>query len=966
MAACHPKLKNDPGADLFFSRFADSDWRGVIRPWLEACRGSLRRSIVVAPTRGQTQALKQRCVDEGVSLLGVEFLTPGLARKKRGLARPLGASLQLLVLSSRIEARLSALAPDDPARGLWKSLSSDLEAALGEFDDLARAGFRAEQFPRGELRAVFGEMVEWAAAHGYELGAGQDLAEVIGSDATAGRRIADRALILAGGSEGWAEFFGLVAMARRCASATVVIAEPDYAGRNSFSEEWVGAWERVLGVEARQLQADDPEETCGAVAELFSGGGGSAAQARVLVGRSRTDEMGLVADHVARLLAAGSDNIAVVFPGAGVAHARLAGLLAGRGIAFADLIGSVGTPPAETRIQRAIVDFYERGCRLEELLALVPLLRSQSRIPESTTQQSARNACQRLFEEVQSHSVEPHLDRLAAGGAAGAELARVARLLLPGWPAMLAPADALRRFETALRNLVLEPPAGWQALRDFCGRATEEMPANALLAAIREFLPEKGPLAGAPASSGFARVTLTTCRRAAGVAWSDSVFVEANEQVWPLRPEPSSWLGDEERRKLQKTLGPFRLGLPTSGDQEAIDRRLYCTVARDTRRSVVFSAALYDEDDPEVMLRPNTWLERVMWGKGLLSGGRESARAFERMARVYPSVNDKGAPPGPWHAIWTRRRDPAAPFDEFFLGDPGGTSRPERLSASDINRAAKDPATLWFAAVLRARRVEWRPFARSRRTAVGTAVHRMLAASLGGTPSGGPFGTMPNAAEARARLEGELERQRASRPADRYWDSFSLDAARAARELLELVFTLPCAPFCGVETTLPEGASVPLLGTERIPVSGKLDLVLSDGPGWAGARVEIVDFKTGSDKGLSVARMASSGASLQLGVYLQAARSLGATGNVWMLKPEEKPTFIGMDDIDAACARLRTVGTHLSTGLYGALTEDRTEYTHPFEWPLACAPIAFAVLEAKFARTFGAGPAEDAGEDDDE
>jgi hypothetical protein len=242
----------------------------------------------------------------------------------------------------------------------------------------------------------------------------------------------------------------------------------------------------------------------------------------------------------------------------------------------------------------------------------------------------------------------------------------------------------------------------------------------------------------------------------------------------------------------------------------------------------------------------------------------------------------------------------------------------------------------------------------------------MLAASLSGTPSGGPFGTMPTAAEARARLEGELQRQRASRPGDRYWDSFSLDAARAARELLERVFALPGAPFCGVESTLPEGASVPLLGTERIPVSGKIDLILSDRPGWPGAQVEIVDFKTGADKGLSVGRMASSGASLQLGVYLQAARSLGATGSVWMLKPEGKPTRIGMDAIDAACARLGTIGAHLSTGLYGALTEDRTEYTHPFEWPLACAPIAFAVLEAKFARTFGAIALEISGEDDDE
>ena len=175
MAACHPKLKNDPGADLFFSRFADSDWRGVIRPWLEACSGSLQRSIVVAPTRGQTQALKQRCVDEGVALLGVEFLTPGLARKKRGLANPLAPSLQLLVLASRIEARLSPLEADDPARGLWKSLSSDLEAALDEFNDLAAGGVHGpEDFPRPELRAVFGELVAWAARHGYVFGPTQE------------------------------------------------------------------------------------------------------------------------------------------------------------------------------------------------------------------------------------------------------------------------------------------------------------------------------------------------------------------------------------------------------------------------------------------------------------------------------------------------------------------------------------------------------------------------------------------------------------------------------------------------------------------------------------------------------------------------------------------------------------------------------------------------------------------------
>ena len=138
MAACHPKLKTHPGAELFLSRFADGDWRGIILPWLRAGRGTLDRSVVVAPTRGQTQALKQHCVSEGVALLGVEFLTPGLARKKRGAPNGLGRSLQVLVLRSLIEERLSALGPEDPSRLLWKSLSSDLEGALADYEDLLR------------------------------------------------------------------------------------------------------------------------------------------------------------------------------------------------------------------------------------------------------------------------------------------------------------------------------------------------------------------------------------------------------------------------------------------------------------------------------------------------------------------------------------------------------------------------------------------------------------------------------------------------------------------------------------------------------------------------------------------------------------------------------------------------------------------------------------------------------------
>jgi hypothetical protein len=193
-----------------------------------------------------------------------------------------------------------------------------------------------------------------------------------------------------------------------------------------------------------------------------------------------------------------------------------------------------------------------------------------------------------------------------------------------------------------------------------------------------------------------------------------------------------------------------------------------------------------------------------------------------------------------------------------------------------------------------------------------------------------------------------------------------MDISRASRELLERVHELPPGGFGAAEVWLPGEATIPVGEGRRFPVRGKIDLVLSDRPRWGGSRVEIADFKTGGDAKLSARTMASAGASLQLGVYLEAARSLGASGSVWMLKPEERPASIGMHELDRAVSKLPILGAHLETGIYGARTPDRAEHTHGFEWPLACAPIAFVVLEAKFARTFGARAESDAEEVQDD
>ncbi|MDD2764532.1 MAG: PD-(D/E)XK nuclease family protein [Opitutaceae bacterium] len=954
-----------PTCELRLFRRAETAWSQVVRPWLTAPPGQLTRRYVVVPTRGQSHALKQRCLVEGVPLLGVEFLTPGLARQKwLALARPdppaLGRELLLLGLRILVEARLAVLRPEEAAWGFWKSLQSDLARALDEFEALLQAGFGAEHFPVPQLREIFTALTAWTESLGFGLASRQSEAAALAPVAPAAPCAGDALLIYGLSAEMWEEFFPVAAFARRGGDLTVVLPEPELRGARALDEGWIELWEALLGVEAQTLDASEPASR-GEVAALWTGDeGGSAENARVLVGRTRADEMALLADELARLLAAGAENIAVIFPRADAAHLRLARLLAARRLPFADLLAGAGPPAVDGQLQRALLAFYARGARLEELLELWPRLRALNFVQQPL--RAVRPVCERLFDDLQTHALAAYPEKLAAGeGPAWREVARVAGLLLPPWPEELTLADALGRFETVGARFNLPLPPGWPALAAFAARETRLLPARVVLATLDAFLPAAGPVVAAPGREGFAPVTLTTRRRAAGVAWSHVVFAESNAGVWPERMESSCWLPDDQRRVLNETRR-FSLGLFTDDDRAALARTALAAIAGDTREQVIFTAALFEEDEPELRLAPNAWLERVLIAQnrpGSGSGGLEEV--FSSLARTAPAGSAAGPAPKieAWETIWHQRRDPAMPFNDYFLSGPPAVTRPARLAARLIERGVQDPAGLWFEAVLGIRRVDWNPLMRARKKSLGQFAHRLLAQTLSGPPVEGVFMRQPAPAEARSRLTGILAVLRAQWPRDRYWDSFHAELGELAGRLLEKVFGLEAGPLVAIEMPLPREATVPCGGGERLAVQGRMDLVLLDRPGWAGAQVAIVDFKTGEDPGLSATRMAR-GASLQLGIYLAAVESLGvAGGRVWMLKPEANgDTSLGLEELPSALAALEQIGRHLTTGCYGALTPDRTEYTHGFDWPLACTPVRHAVLAQKFARTFGrAGPA---------
>jgi hypothetical protein len=357
-------------------------------------------------------------------------------------------------------------------------------------------------------------------------------------------------------------------------------------------------------------------------------------------------------------------------------------------------------------------------------------------------------------------------------------------------------------------------------------------------------------------------------------------------------------------------------------------------------------------------LSANSWVERVLWSDAeLRASGCNLEQLFAALARNPESKKRDDEDVSEWKRVWVARRDDQSPFDEYFFSVDPHVLRPQAVAARVLERAVMDPAELWFHEVLAARRLEWAPLTRAKRKAFGQWVHRVLAQALQPEGPRWSMGPRREKSEAEARLAAILAQWSALWPSNRYWESFALELARSAQQLLATLYELPAGDYSAAEYSLPAEASVSIGAGERLHVRGRIDYVCSDRPDWSGANVEIIDFKTGADAALSSQRMARDGFALQLGVYLAAAQSLGArAGRVWMLKPELNGfSSLDLSELPVALQPLEQIGRHLRSGVYGALTADASDYgPRGLQWPVACVPIASEILEAKFAKSFGA------------
>jgi hypothetical protein len=155
-----------------------------------------------------------------------------------------------------------------------------------------------------------------------------------------------------------------------------------------------------------------------------------------------------------------------------------------------------------------------------------------------------------------------------------------------------------------------------------------------------------------------------------------------------------------------------------------------------------------------------------------------------------------------------------------------------------------------------------------------------------------------------------------------------------------------------------EGAVKIAEGVE-LDLHGQIDLVLvqNDGSSFAGERIWIVDYKTGSTKELKTNDLHDNlvkGTTLQLGLYALAMRELGAAEvsvSIISLAVKNVAPQLSVVDLAPHADVFADLAEMQRTGTFGMKGEIRPAFGYSSPYPVATLPIDNDILEDKWALT---------------
>ncbi|MDD5261165.1 MAG: PD-(D/E)XK nuclease family protein [Methylacidiphilales bacterium] len=929
-------------------RFAEDAWQGGLKDWLQAqasvCLAGEEAWLVAADT-AQAAWIRRRAGLEGLSLLGIRFLTAGSLRKE--LSRLLGSETRLLGRESlEFLLKLEALKHDSAEA---RAVALNPGPCLQALDDLGRAGWSGDETDMGEVPSPIGRWLK-------VLTASKAWTSAIDTDLLArARKPVSAPLHLcfwAWDAGFYPEKLLLEAALRAAASSELYvplpIADPDMA--------WVEELERVCGVGHDVCPASDYRSTNEALVEhLFRRGEGESVPAApvLMTGATQEDQVDLAERQVLKWLpdCGREDRIGVVAPPSSPTGRLLLRRLLEAGIPVQDEAGGRVPPDASAVLQKCLARYYLSGEMVEEFLSLLAAAQQipgAARLPDPVR---LRAGLHDIFGGCPTRRVPLLMEKIGPDAGPVLQAARKLAEGLGAWPQEAGWAELKTKWQAACDCLgvgveCLEPL--WSRLDAVL--ADRRVQGRAFLEYVNELLESARFARDEEAVHPFAKVALVTLAKASYQSWKHLIFLDSNEGVWPISRDENPFLDDGLRRSLNQKRGPGYGRLLATLDLARLEQKRLMDLLENCRGEAALLAQGFDTLNPVQPLYPNElFLQCLM----LEAGDKPVLKLWEDRIQsdARPTLSAgcdailAGKEARHLAEVRRRRMDPALPFDEYSFCYPPGSGGNRSWSVTGLEKACEYPATFALRQLFRAESAQEQNFERNERWITGILAHEWIRRCL--------KDGLPGAAELEKRRQ-EVERQlREEFLATRtLWRETVFQSCRwAVRECLSRLCRQDAGRWEIVKSEEPIEGHVTTEGG-ILALRGRMDLVLRNRAEWSGSDAWIVDFKT-SRRQTPTPQQLERGEGLQFAGYLLLALEQGAkTVSVQCLSPRTSGGCnLTGEHAESARRGLALAARLLAScrfGMKGALFDDykRTEML-----PMATVPVDLQILEAKAALT---------------
>ena len=967
-------------------------WEDVITPWFDQVLPKAWQcelpSLVVVPTRGQANDLKARLVAKGLSHLGLQFATPSnlpelLARDDATpAAQPEHLRLLLAIAASEMEDR-----PEESEALAAKAAARSPALLLRALNRLETAGWKFEELRLPSFAPVVQRFNELLKKCGFVLRGESDRTRL--QQPAHRRREFSHVLISGFDGAHWPEWFLLRTAVELANNATIVLEEP----REDFSDVdlcWIGSWEEVCG-EAQRVSRATATTPLGD--SLFTememrGGAKTAKHFDFLIGTNFSEQAEAITRQCVRYLADEKcARLGVIFPGSGALPRLVASLLERLEIPHNDGLGHIMPGIFESAEWQAWIEL-QRAPRLNTFLRFLNTLPDPAVVSPKISRQVFDKILREAYKNLLMDDLELLREFCAASVDEKSQSAAEALRALPFLPARATLPQFLEQTHAALAQLKWKQ----QALElsnighDWSWRFDVNFSRALFLRWLEETAVTPDTARSAAGDHPYARVQLLTVAAAQNQEWSHLIFAGWNERAWPPPPGAEFARTEEihafnrsvqqlnKRAARQGSKGEGHTSVRENhslylgpGEQRAIALRRFDALLESASEGVTLTASLVQEDAPERFWNPSecfTALYLKTRGEPLT---QTTLKNLQRATALLPKPAAVATDVQQTLIAFNTRRDSSKPAGEYdFALRHNESYRPvPALSVSDLERMVSSPAIIWMKRYLGVEAQE--DVASPWPATTGKWVHAWLANII--EPRNGKiFSTFPTLTKIDERIRFAADARCAAlrrlcsslgKVVPDWWNSGWLNARYLARHLGAKIGGTNGWKWMAIELAVGRNGAVKIADGVELELHGQIDLVLAqnDAAIFAGQKIWVVDYKTGSIKELKASDLHDNlvkGTALQLSLYALAIRELGAAevgASIVSLVVKNVAPQLSVIDLTPHIDVFADLAEMQRTGVFGMKGEIRPAFGYGAPYPLATLPIDNDVLEDKWALT---------------